>query len=212
MSAAARGWVLAIVIVAVAAFVGLGSHGLWTPDEPRDAAIGKTMLESGDWMVPRLNGQPFLEKPPLAWWGMVVADRLLGASAAVARVPSACCAFAALLLVFAVARRLAGTTAGLLALAVLATTAQFSTDMHRAIVDPPLVLFVAVAHVAIWRQRTATAPRSRALAVAVAALAIGLAFLAKGWIGPILGGGPPAIAWLLADRHHRQSKMLCTTR
>ena len=193
-------WALAILIAAFASFVGIGSHGLWTPDEPRDAAIGKAMLASGDWLVPRLNGQPFLEKPPLGWWAMALGYRALGTSDAVARVASAGFSLATLLLVFAVARRQAGDVAGLLGLAVLATTAQFSADMHRAIVDPPLVLFIAVAHVAIYACRAAATSRGGALAVTAAAIAIALAFLAKGWIGPILGGGPPAIAWLVVDR------------
>ena len=55
------------LIGAFVSFVGI-SNELWTPDEPRDAAIGRAMWESGDWIVPRLNGEPFLEKPPLYWW------------------------------------------------------------------------------------------------------------------------------------------------
>ncbi len=56
---------LAILLAAAVSFAGLGSHSLWTPDEPRDAAIGLAMLRSGDYVTPRLNGAPFLEKPPL---------------------------------------------------------------------------------------------------------------------------------------------------
>ena len=55
-------------------FIGI-SNELWTPDEPRDAAIGRAMWESGDWIVPRLNGEPFLEKPPLYWWAQSAAVR-----------------------------------------------------------------------------------------------------------------------------------------
>ena len=30
------------------------------------------MADSGDWIVPRLNGEPFLEKPPLYWWTLAL--------------------------------------------------------------------------------------------------------------------------------------------
>jgi 4-amino-4-deoxy-L-arabinose transferase-like glycosyltransferase len=55
------------LVGAFVSFVGI-SNELWTPDEPRDAAIGRAMWESGDWIIPRLNGAPFLEKPPFYWW------------------------------------------------------------------------------------------------------------------------------------------------
>ena len=40
-------------------------HGLWRPDEPQVAGVCAEMAYQKDFVVPRLNGQPFLEKPPL---------------------------------------------------------------------------------------------------------------------------------------------------
>src|SRR5215470_8299257 len=54
---------------------GTFSHSLWSPDEPTGAAVGRAMADSGDLIVPRLNGEPFLEKPPLYWWVQVAAFR-----------------------------------------------------------------------------------------------------------------------------------------
>ena len=91
-------------IGAFVSFVGI-SNELWTPDEPRDAAIGRAMWESGDWIVPRLNGEPFLEKPPLYWWAQSALFALLGrATPTLARLPSALFGFAALLLTYALGR------------------------------------------------------------------------------------------------------------
>lgn len=42
--------------------------GLLGPDEPRYASIGREMEESGDWITPRLWGEPWFEKPPLLYW------------------------------------------------------------------------------------------------------------------------------------------------
>ena len=41
---------------------------LAVPDEGRYGEIGRWMLQSGDWLTPRLNGIPFFHKPPLLHW------------------------------------------------------------------------------------------------------------------------------------------------
>jgi 4-amino-4-deoxy-L-arabinose transferase-like glycosyltransferase len=40
-------------------------HGLWNPDETRDAGIAREMYVHKEFAVPHLNGEAFLEKPPL---------------------------------------------------------------------------------------------------------------------------------------------------
>ena len=41
---------------------------LAVPDEGRYGEVGRWMLQSGDWLTPRLNGIPFFHKPPLLHW------------------------------------------------------------------------------------------------------------------------------------------------
>src|SRR5438128_77212 len=53
--------------------------GLVGPDEPRYAWIGREMARSGDWVTPRLYGQPWFEKSPLLYW-MTAAGFTLGLS------------------------------------------------------------------------------------------------------------------------------------
>src|SRR5947209_6742169 len=48
-------------------FFGLSRTGLLGPDEPRYAAIGRAMARSGDWVTPRLWGDPWFEKPALLY-------------------------------------------------------------------------------------------------------------------------------------------------
>jgi 4-amino-4-deoxy-L-arabinose transferase-like glycosyltransferase len=200
-------------------FAGIGSHSLWTPDEPRDAAIGKAMWASGDLVLPRLAGRPFLEKPPLAWWAQAAAFQALGASDAAARVPSALFATLTLLATYALARRLGGERAGWLAAGALASTAQFGEDMRRAIVDPPLVLMVTLAYLGFavlvtpgaaacgsgdaggtesTERREPAGGMERRGAYLLIALAVPLAFLAKGVAGIGLALGPPVLYLLLA--------------
>src|SRR3954467_5136543 len=105
-----------LLVLAVAFLLGLApvvSHSLWTPDEPTGAGIGRAMAESGDWIVPRLNGKPFLEKPPLYWWALAGSLRLLGMSDTAARVPSALFTVLTLLVVWVAGIRLGGPREGL---------------------------------------------------------------------------------------------------
>lgn len=81
-----------LVVIPVCAFLfffGLGSFGLVGADEPRYAQIGREMLERNDWVVPTLNGQPWLEKPVLLYWGEMAAYRTFGVHDWAARIPSA---------------------------------------------------------------------------------------------------------------------------
>lgn len=191
---------LALGLAVALCFSGIGCHALWSPDEPTGAAVGRAMLESGDLIVPRLNGQPFLEKPPLYWWAQVAVFRLFGVSDTTARVPSAL--FGALgLLTTCMLGRLWGTARqGLLAVCVLGTTVLFLHNVGRAIVDPALLFFVALSHLGfawIAKPRSAREPRGARWLIAVS---LALAFLVKGVVAVGLGAGPPVIYLLLTRR------------
>src|SRR5215471_7422555 len=56
-------------------FYGLGSFELVGADEPRYAQVAREMLDRGDWVTPTLQGQPWLEKPPLYYWQAMIAYR-----------------------------------------------------------------------------------------------------------------------------------------
>ncbi|MGA3315783.1 MAG: glycosyltransferase family 39 protein [Candidatus Korobacteraceae bacterium] len=71
-------------------FAGLQVIGLVGADEPRYAQIAREMLQRGDWVTPVLNGQPWLEKPPLYYWATTLAYKATGGiSDWAARLPSA---------------------------------------------------------------------------------------------------------------------------
>lgn len=48
----------------------LGSTGLVDETPPLFAASARAMAESGDWLIPRVNGLPRYDKPPLVYWLM----------------------------------------------------------------------------------------------------------------------------------------------
>jgi 4-amino-4-deoxy-L-arabinose transferase-like glycosyltransferase len=61
-------WAAAALLIYFLFFFGLTSVGLVGPDEPRYASIAREMARSGDWLTPRLWGEPWFEKPPLLYW------------------------------------------------------------------------------------------------------------------------------------------------
>src|ERR1700687_3667102 len=57
-------------------------------DEPRFAEASREMRQSGDFLLPRLNGEYRFDKPPLIYWCQVMAFEILGDSDFAARLPS----------------------------------------------------------------------------------------------------------------------------
>lgn len=163
-------------------FLGI-NRDLWTPDEPREAEIGREMLLSPG-VVPTLNGQDFIEKPPLYYWAVAGAYQLFGGpSAAAARSVSVVASLLTLLLVFLWGRRDFSAPVGLVAVAGLVTSTQFAMTSRGIVIDPLLMLFITVA---VWAgyDLIRGCGRTRTLFYFYASLA--LALWTKGLIGPVL--------------------------
>ena len=87
-------------------FAGLQVIGLVGADEPRYAQIAREMLQRHDWVTPVLFGQPWLEKPPLYYWGAMLAYKATGGvSDWAARLPSAVLCTLMVFFIYAWARR-----------------------------------------------------------------------------------------------------------
>src|ERR1700732_1279739 len=87
--------ITAALAIPICLFGHLGAMGLVGPDEPRYAWIARTMATSGDWVTPRLYGQPWFEKPILYYWLGAIGFRLNLPAEWAARLPSAVAALAA---------------------------------------------------------------------------------------------------------------------
>src|SRR5262245_45727686 len=84
-------WPLAAgaLLVSACLAAGIGRTDLWPPDEPRVAEVAREMLVAGPALIPRLNGTPFVEEPPLFYWLQVASYRLAGGpTTAAARAPA----------------------------------------------------------------------------------------------------------------------------
>jgi 4-amino-4-deoxy-L-arabinose transferase-like glycosyltransferase len=174
-SSVQKRWTLLLVGAAAIYFLyffGLTRTGLLGPDEPRYAAIGKAMADSGDWITPRLWGEPWFEKPALLYW-MTAAGFRAGLDPDLApRLPVAIVSVAFLIYFFVVLRREFGDRAAFFATIILATSAGWLAFSHVAVTDLPMSAALAGAMLAVM------SGRGRVLAGAL----LGVAVLAKGLV------------------------------
>src|SRR5262249_35599049 len=68
---------LLLILVAVYC-LGIFDHGLWAPMDTVGAGMIWGMHDAGSWVVPLLNGEPYLEKPPLMHWTALVLMSVTG--------------------------------------------------------------------------------------------------------------------------------------
>ena len=94
---------------------GLGSVPL-KHEEPRRALPAVRMLQTGDWLVPRIGAGPYLRKPPLLNWLIAVCFRVSGGpNEFAARLPSVIATLALALTVATTGRRWLRASGALLA-------------------------------------------------------------------------------------------------
>ena len=159
-------------------FFRMTGTGLLKEDEPRYAAIGREMARSGDWITPRLWGEPWFEKPALLYW-MSGAGYRLGLPGELApRLPVALLSVLFLVFFYWSLRREFNARAAWIATVILATSAGWLAYSYVAVPDLPLSVFFSSAMLLgmIW-MRT----RDRRWLMAAAA-SLALAVLAKGLV------------------------------
>ncbi len=187
MSSAPRGWPWILIAAALLA-AGLGRMSLVDPDEGRYAAAAREMIRTGDPIVPRFNGEPRLNKPPLLYWLMAGAFILLGPGESAARLPSLVAAAATLGLILWWARIRMAPAMGRSAVSVLATCAIFFACARLATTDMLLTLWIT-ATLLTWHEAAVTTDRGSKRRLALASgLACGLAAMTKGPVGIVLPG------------------------
>ncbi|HXM90668.1 MAG TPA: phospholipid carrier-dependent glycosyltransferase, partial [Candidatus Dormibacteraeota bacterium] len=139
--------VLILLTLYVCYFSHLGAFGFTGPDEPRYAWIARDMAESGDWVTPRLYGEPWFEKPVLYYWSAALCFKLFGVNEASARLPSAVSALLATLALAWMALRLGGWQTARWVLLLLPSTVGMIGFSHAASTDMPFSAMLSVATV-----------------------------------------------------------------
>lgn len=138
---------LVILGLAYVLFIhGIGSITLWDPDEPRQAIMAREMVERGDYIHPYLNGVPYLEKPPLYSWAIILVSKITGhLNEFSSRLPSALAAAMLLLVTYFIGRRVDHEVSGFLSALILATNYQFLGNARESVMDMTFAFFIGLA-------------------------------------------------------------------
>ncbi|MBI5208932.1 MAG: glycosyltransferase family 39 protein [Elusimicrobia bacterium] len=167
------------------------SHPLWEVDDARYAQIPRTMLSTGDWATPRLNGFDYVEKPPLWYWLAAASYKAFGVTEGAARLPLALLSLL--------------TAAGIWWLGSwlfpgsdqAAGPVVFSTSLMVLVLSHLITLDMALTAFLLWCTamilRALARPEDAAWAGPLAWVFAGLAFLSKGLVALLF-----PVAWSVA--------------
>ncbi len=182
-------------------FSGLGTIPLLEPDEGRYAEVPREMLASGNFVTPHLNGVPYLEKPPLYYWGTAASLKIFGETEFGARWFSAAVSVAGILLTCWMGIELAGWRTGLYSAIVLSTS--FYYYIIGRLNTPDMTLAVLLAFSIFPAYLYHSGKRTSRGFLVLSYGAAGIAFLTKGLVGVVFPLAIMAI-WLVFSRRHRE--------
>ena len=164
---------------------GAAQMPITDPVESNYAETAKEMVLSGDWISPRIFGNPWFDKPIFTYWMLAASYSVLGFTNLASRIPAAFAGAASVLLMIWYVKRITrDQSAGVWAGFLLATSLEFWAISHAVITDSFLLLFTIPtlfsAYIGITERKW--------LHMGIAYAAAGLACLVKGPIGLLLPG------------------------
>jgi 4-amino-4-deoxy-L-arabinose transferase-like glycosyltransferase len=191
-------WLFVLFALWLGATIGL--RPLFVPDEGRYVGVALSMLHSGDWLVPKLDGLPFFHKPPLFYWITATSLAVFGTHEWAARAAPFLAGMASAITVFwflshYASRRAAGFGVLLLGTFPLFFDAAQFASMDMLVGSLISITILLLAHVSQQLHSGKSASGVLILAYATA----GLGMMTKGMIGFVLPGMVITF-WLLWNR------------
>lgn len=178
---------------------------LLDPDEGRYAEIPREMLTRGEWLVPYLQGEPYLDKPPLLYWLVMASYSLFGVNEWAARLVPALAVHLTILTTYLFGRNQLGERSAFRG-ALLLSIAPGLIGMGRLLtMDSLLTLWVTLGLMTGWGARSASKGERETRAGAagswiLCAIACGLGILTKGPVAIVLVAAPLVLfGWLQGE-------------
>ena len=163
--------------------VPLGVRPMVMPDEFRYAEISREILETGDWVVPHLDGLRYFEKPVLGYWLNAAGITMFGENAFAIRFFSALAAGISAVILFFLARKYAGGyRAGILVAAVFLTFSEVFSIGTISVLDSMFSMFLTAAMALFFFAHMEDVSRKRTYLLVLSGISCGLAFLTKGFL------------------------------
>ncbi len=135
-------WLLAFALLLIA--TGIGLRDPWPADEPRFALVARDMVATGDWLLPRVGGQVYADKPPLFFWLIALCLQVTQSLRVAFLLPSFLAGFGCTVLVYDLGRRLWNRETGIAAALALLFTVQFVWQARQAQIDATLCFWTTL--------------------------------------------------------------------
>jgi len=175
-------------------------------DSPRVAGIAREMAVTSNYLIPRLNGEKFLEYPPLGYWPIALTLSVSEMPPDIlAFLPMVFLAIGTVLVTFLIGKKLAGEKIGLIAGFIMSTMSGFISLHGHCWVDPALLFFITLSLYGLVAGYRAS--RKCFLFFTVFYLAMAGAFLSKGLIGVAIPLGT-AVVFLITQKDLRAIRKL----
>jgi 4-amino-4-deoxy-L-arabinose transferase-like glycosyltransferase len=176
----------------IVVFWRLGYTTFLDPDEAHYAQMTREMLHSGSWLVPLLDGHPYIDKPVLFHWLQGLSMLIFGETEFAGRLPSALAAIALFAATYRLGKALFSSEVGEWAAIMLATIPATFALSSIAIFDMVFTafLFSGLSCLLI------VARGGRACNEQAGYVLLALAVLTKGPVALVLVGMFFALAWL----------------
>lgn len=190
--------VLAACLCVCVYFAGLGDYGFVDPDEGRYSEIPREMIETGDFITPRLNYVKYFEKPIMHYWLTALSFKAFGQNEFAGRFTPAVLGLLGCVITFLLAKRVTrDTRAALISSLVLASSVLWYSISRLNITDMTLTFFFtgALYFFRLWVDDT-----ERKFWLIMFYVFMAFAVMSKGLIGVVLPGGIAVIYSLLTGQ------------
>ncbi len=174
------------LLVLSALYLGeIGGYALQDPDEGRYAEIPREMIESGDWVTPKLNYVVYFEKPPLFYWLVAMSFEVFGLTEGAARAVPALAGILTVVMTFFLGQHLLGTRAAVYGAGILASSPIFFVLAEALTIDMVLTACMTATMASFY---AAHLSEKKGLWVGLVAASAALGVLAKGPVALVLPG------------------------
>lgn len=146
-------WPVLLLAAALALGFDLGGYALLDPDEGRNAEVAREMAQTNDYILPHLDGLPYLDKPVVYFAAAALVMEMLGPSESAARLPAYLFTLATLGVMIWIVRRRWGRDAAWLSAIALATMPMVLAYARTTIFDSTLAFCTTLAILAFWDER-----------------------------------------------------------
>ena len=184
----------------------LGTRNLSAPDELRYSEIPREMMVNHDYVIPRINGVKYFEKPPLFYWMQVASVKTFGLNEWGLRFATAFMGVLGVLATYLFTRRLYDRKTGWIAALILSSMSLYFGMAHVITLDMTVSVFITMS-IYLFYLATRASPKHIKYYMWSAFVAAAGAMMTKGLIGIIFPGAIASLWFLIFQRWRLLTKL-----